>query len=246
MKFCPGSPPASPRWRMEYLMAVDARSQRRAAQTPTASFASDGTPNSSDRRIVSPSPSHLFATSHAASDCWPRLRRRSVLRYRPTLTSAQTAVPHPPIERAVSAVAVAITSSFAPQYSAAKSRLQTHAQTLPARPSWAASLGRTARARAPNHRLEHVSPRRDLPVAIVGDAVKPFHDRVNHHVSRTGIERDHLLRLGAPAGIIVKFAIPPMFCAIRPIRASAIQKVVKKRNQRRALATGGHVCRTKI
>ncbi len=45
----------------------------------------------------------------------------------------------------------------------------------------------------------------------------------------------------APAGIAVKFAMPPMFCKTRPRFGIGKQHVIEQRNERSALPAGQHV-----
>ena len=85
----------------------------------------------------------------------------------------------------------------------------------------------------------------DAAVAIVGLAEEAFRDRIDHHVAGAGVESGDLFRgcgrrdrsqVRDPADVLHNAADLPI----------AVEQVIEKGNQGRALASGGHVGRTEI
>ena len=124
------------------------------------------------------------------------------------------------IERAVNAVAVATTSGLL----ARPQRFDELLRELASEFLAPGGLGRLAAEKwqaqdLSNDRLENRTRSCNSAIAIVGLTEEPLGDRVDHHVAGAGVEGNHLLG-GAPAGIAVRFAMPPMFCTMRPICGS--------------------------
>ena len=94
------------------------------------------------------------------------------------------------------------------------------ARTVRAQRSSAAPAGSTDRATCLQHRLDHLPFCCDRAIAIVGLPEQLLRKRIDHHVAGSGIEGDQLID-SLPAGIAVRFAMPPMFCSTRPRFASA-------------------------
>ncbi len=199
-KSFPGSQAASRRLRKVYWKGAGAMSHRRARRMrpllshPTASRTSSDvrswTPREASCTVsmcisvafLTPPPDTII--SHL-----PRFEPPAGLITKSRIASA--------IDRAVNAVAVAITSSFRELPQLCKKSL-TNSRPNSSRPAVFGGLPRKkfCRRTAKNNRFHHLAGCRDLSAAIERFAKQLFSERINHHIPGPGVECHYAIGRG--------------------------------------------------
>ena len=158
-------------------------------------------------------------------------------------TNLRTAMP---MERAVSAVAVA-TMSFSSARRQRRRNSRTNSRPNCSRPAVFGGFCRKngLPQQLPQHALDGLAAGGQPSIAIEGLVEQMLGDGVDHHVAGPGVEGDDLLgqrarrnrREIADAAEVLHDA---------PVTAMAVEHVIEEGNQRRAFAAGSHVGGTKI
>ncbi len=188
--------------RREYLTVAGSRSRKAMSAKAAASLASEGSPNSSEARMVrSRGRSSLASMASKVGLLAPppeTTNSRNFPRRDSTKRRKASA-----IERAVRAVAVATTSCFAALVrSVSRIAARTRGRILRVLRSSGGLRRKKWQAQdVGDNRIEHCARSCDPAVAIIGLAEKAIGDGVNHHVAGAGVESRNLFRRTLPPGL---------------------------------------------